>query len=464
MERHTLWTLAVVCLLSLSLTAPGFANDLLLRGGQLVDPRSRTVVTADLWIVDGVIVDASSGPPAGFDGEIVDVTGKWIIPGLRDFHTHSVLNQALDGAREFFGTDGGARRMLYAGVTGFLDLFNQEDYVLSMRDRQRAGDGPIGADIFAAGPCLTATDGHCTEYPITTRIIDSPEDARREIGELAERRPDVVKVVYDHMREDLAKKTWRTLRPSIDRATLEASVAAAAAHGIPTVIHIRSWKDVRESVEVGATAVTHLPHEGPIPDGLAELMAERGTVVIPTLAVGDLFLLEQPEVLETKLAGAVTGDAIVAAYRDFDHDREWVGNMVSGLRHAHGIRLQNLAKLAAAGVPIVAGTDAGNTMTVQGFSLHRELELMVDAGLEPWQALAAATTAAGEFIGRSWGLDAGDEGSVVVLDASPIADIRNTRSIHGVVHHGVLVDREALLAVPETASATNLASTGYHSH
>ncbi|MDX1384660.1 MAG: amidohydrolase, partial [Thermoanaerobaculia bacterium] len=71
--------------------------------------------------------------------------------------------------------------------------------------------------------------------------------------------------------------------------------------------------------------------------------------------------------------------------------------------------------------------------------------LLVEAGLTPWQALAAATTDAGAFLGRSWGLAVGDEGSVVLLEASPIADIRNTERIHAVVHHGVVIDREALL-------------------
>lgn len=70
---------------------------------------------------------------------------------------------------------------------------------------------------------------------------------------------------------------------------------------------------------------------------------------------------------------------------------------------------------------------------------------MVEAGLTPWQALAAATTAAGDLLGRGWGLAAGDQGSVLVLDASPLEDIANTRRIHAVVHHGKRVDREPLL-------------------
>lgn len=84
--------------------------------------------------------------------------------------------------------------------------------------------------------------------------------------------------------------------------------------------------------------------------------------------------------------------------------------------------------------------------TFRTHSLHRELIIMVEAGLSPWQALASATTEAGAFLGRDFGVNAGDDANLVVLDASPIADIRNTQAIAMVIHHGAIVDREALLA------------------
>lgn len=432
-------------LLSLLLTVPVVAQDLFLAGGRLLDPRAESVLAANLLIVDGVIAGFPEAAPESFKGRVVDVSGKWVIPGLRDLHTHSEVNTAPGGVVDRLGTEEAARRMLYAGVTGFLDLFHVEDHVLELRDRQRAGELGPGADLFAAGPCITAPEGHCTEYGLPTRVIDSPEAARREIGELAAKQPDVVKLVYEHVAAELEGKTWRPTRPTLDLATLEAAVAAAADHGIPTVVHIRSWRDVRECAAAGATAVTHLP-EQPIPDGLAAQLAERGTVVIPTLAVADPLLMADPARLGDPLLEAVAGEPILAAYRGLERDPENPRPMVAGLRRAQEERFVSLARLAAAGVPVVAGTDAGNPLTVQGWSLHRELELMVAAGLTPWQALAAATVNAGDFLGRGWGLEPGDEGTVVVLDASPLEDIRSTAEIHAVVHHGVLVDRDGLLA------------------
>ena len=102
--------------------------------------------------------------------------------------------------------------------------------------------------------------------------------------------------------------------------------------------------------------------------------------------------------------------------------------------------------MADAGVTILTGTDAGNWGTIQGYSVHRELVKLVAAGLTPWQALAASTTEAGTFLGRAFGVRLGDEANLIILDASPLDDIRNTQRIALVIHHGKLVDREGLLA------------------
>ena len=95
----------------------------------------------------------------------------------------------------------------------------------------------------------------------------------------------------------------------------------------------------------------------------------------------------------------------------------------------------------------MTGTDAGNLGTFQGYSVHTELALLVEAGLSPWQALAASATVPGEFWGKSFGVQPGDEANLVVLSASPIEDIRNTEKIEMVIHHGKVVDREKLIAV-----------------
>jgi imidazolonepropionase-like amidohydrolase len=105
---------------------------------------------------------------------------------------------------------------------------------------------------------------------------------------------------------------------------------------------------------------------------------------------------------------------------------------------------KNFATLLKGGVTTLAGTDVGNIGTFQGYSLHRELELMVAHGATPWQALAAATTLAGRFLEEEAGVRPGALANLVVLDASPVADIQNTAKIATVIYRGQVVDRTTL--------------------
>ena len=428
--------LSVLAGLALLVPLSASAQSVFVRGGTLVDPATGEVVEANLLIVDGRIAGRPAAAPAGFAGATVEAAGKWVIPGLHDLHTHSFGHIAPTGAVEMMGTPRTSQLMLYTGVTGFLDLFAPEDLIFGLRDGQREGRSSPGADIFAAGPCMTASRGHCTEYGVPTRVIDSPEDARAQIDELAPKRPDVVKIVFDRDGQ----------MPTIDVDTLQAAIAAADRHGLKTVIHVgtNDWDDAREAALAGADAVTHTPEGSVVPDEVVAILLAEGTTVIPTLAVhGDIaWWFADPSRLRNPLIEAVTSKELRAAF-----EGEPQGGLVRWVRAAVELRENrdtSVRKLSEAGVRIVTGTDAGNPGTFLGYSIHRELLLLVEAGLTPWQALAAATTEAGAFMGRAWGMAVGDEGSVVLLDASPIDDIRNTEKIHAVIHHGVPVDRQSL--------------------
>jgi imidazolonepropionase-like amidohydrolase len=379
--------------------------------------------------------------PSDFGGTRIDLGGRFVIPGLVDMHTHSIGNFAPGIAPQFAGADVVSRWYLYAGVTAFLDLFNAEDYILGLRD-QRRSEGGVGAEIFASGPCLTATNGHCSEYGVPTRIVDTPEDARREIDGLAPRRPDVIKIVYDNARYGANS------RPTVDRATLEAVITNAKRHGLKTIVHVGTWDDVRDAVMAGAAAVTHTPQSSPVPPDLPGLMAERGVAHIPTLAVhGDLSrIVADPSLVDDPLLVAITTAALRNGYRSLSDTSSSLRGFLAWQRSGIDRISASVAAIAQAGVVILTGTDAGNPGVFQGYSVHRELQLLVESGLPAWDALRAATTHAAGFLDRNWGLGRDDEATFVVLDASPIEDIRNTRRIHSIVQRGVVVDRNALVS------------------
>jgi len=440
--------LSIALVLTLLALRTAGAQDLLLKNAMIVDPAARTIVSGAIVIRGERIVDVLRESPAAFSGRVIDLQGKWVMPGLNDMHVHSFGNTAPGGRAEYLGTEGAARTMLYAGVTGFLDLFSPEDMILSLRDRQRK-EGFLGADIYCAGPIFTCTGGHGTEYGMPTRVINSPADAERQVGELAARRPDVVKIVYDHA------ATWM---PTIDRATMEAAVRAAKNHGIPTVVHIGTWTDAREAIEAGARCITHIYLDAPLPDSLVALMRERKVYEIPTMTVeSDLAnMLRDPALRSRSLLASVASPDLIAAYADSNALDERMRGFYQWQARGKGNLIASVGGLSRGGVRLLAGTDAGNPGTFQGYSLHRELELMVEAGISPWDALASATTVAGEFLGREFGITPGGVANLLVVEGSPIEAIANTQRIAMVIYRGVPVDREGMLHPAARPWATSL--------
>ncbi len=430
--RHTALLLTTV--LGLSQTLP--AQDLYIRNARIIDPASRTVSQGNILIRAGLIAGFPKEKPGDFAGAELDAGGRWVIPALTDMHTHAYGNAAAAGAPQFLGTAGVARVDLLSGVARFLDLFSPEDSILALRNRQRAGSVP-GAEILAAGPCLTATKGHCSEYGVPTRIVDTPEDARREVTALAAKQPDVVKVVYDH-----EVYSGRSM-PTIDKATLQAVVATAREHGLKTVVHVGSWQDVRDAVEAGAAAVTHTPSPAEIPADLPALMVARGVYHIPTLAVqGDWArYIDTPALLESPLLASVANKSLLEGYRKAPVEGDRMAGWLAWQRRIGPGNLQSVGALHRAGVPMLTGTDGGNPAIFQGYSVHRELALLVEAGLSTWDALAASTVNAGRFFGRKWGMTEGSEATLLVLEQSPIEKIQHSETIFRVVQRGVLVNR-----------------------
>ncbi|MEP7218471.1 MAG: amidohydrolase family protein, partial [Bacteroidota bacterium] len=264
---------SLVILLLLATVATPAGAQLLLKNARIVDPARREIYSGAIVIDNGKIASILKEAPSAFKGRVIDLAGKWVIPGLNDMHVHSFGNLAPGNQIQYLGTADAAKTMLYAGVTGFLDLFSPEDQIFQLRDAQRA-NGLIAADIYCAGPILTCTGGHGTEYGTPTRVINSPAEAIATVTDLAKRHPDVVKIVYDHA---------FTLMPTIDHATMEAAVKTASTLGIRTVIHIGTWKDAREAIDAGATCITHIYGAADIPDDLVALMAKNHRYECPTM-------------------------------------------------------------------------------------------------------------------------------------------------------------------------------------
>lgn len=420
----------------------GGGDGLVLRGGWIVDPAGETVEQRDLYLCDGRIVDPEQGSTCA--GEEIDVTGKWVIPALRDMHVHARGISLGDGSFRDKSPAAEAALFRRAGVTAFLDSMSDESVIFPARDDQRASDEPGGADIYCCGGAFTPTGGHGTEYGLPTssyHIVDTPTQAEEQLAALAERAPDVIKVFYDHRGPDggpdVADGEAGVLGVAMDHDVMLALVGGAQTRGLTTQVHIGTWNDARDAIEAGATAIAHLG-ETAIPPDVLDAAAAHEVFWIPTqmLYRGLTEIVDTQALLDDPLLAAVAGADVIDSYRDGQRDVEW--DYLDWLAR-HDADASNVAALHQAGIRLLAGTDTIELGTFIGWSLHRELAAFVAAGLTPMQALATASVNAGDFLGRDFGIQPGAEASVVVLSASPIDDIRNTTTIERVIHHGRVV-------------------------
>ncbi len=408
----------------------GFTSELLLlSNANIVDPESKVIRYGNLLISKGHIASFSTIIPNNFTGRIIDLKGKWVIPGLNDLHTHAGGNRAPGRTSEFNSTPATAQLILSAGVTSLLDLFGDEDDLFRQRELQRAGK-INGADIFTSLSCLTAIKGHCTEYGIKTRTMDSPEEAKTVVEALAKRKPDVIKIVY----------TKGGSMPTISKETLFMAIKTANLLNLKTVVHINSVEDMRDVISAGATAITHLPSDEEVTTEIAELMAARNIIMIPTI-VSDTDAIDfrqDPSILSAPMAQYLAGQNILNAYKK--ENLKLSESRIAMLLSRNQMFYRSANTLIKAGVTMLTGTDSGGTGAIQGFSVHREMIKLVTSGLSSWEALAASTSSAGKFLGKKYGVNQGDEANLVVLSESPIDDITNTQKIEMVIHHGKVIN------------------------
>ncbi len=396
-------------------------------------PAGRPLLVRDVRVFDGeavlprasVLVEgrriAAVGPdlavPPG--AEVVDGAGATLLPGLLDAHAH-VRGQGLVDEIMF-------------GVTTVLDMNTEVDWAAQMRAEQRAGAGLGRADLFSAGTLATVPGGHGSEYgPVPT--LTSPAEAPAFVQARIAEGSDFIKIVYDD------NTSFGRPIPTLDRPTLRALVDAAHAAGKLAVVHIGSVGGARDAIEAGADGLVHLSPEAVLAPAVVALARARGAFVVPTLSVNE------------SLCGVRTGIALLHDDRLAPYLREYAHRTLADrfkLRPPRPLDfstvLTSVARLQTAGVPVLAGTDAPNAGTAHGVSLHRELELLVRAGLSPIEALRAATSLparAFRLLDRGR-IAPGLRADLLLVGGDPTTDILATRNIRAVWKLGHPADREA---------------------
>ncbi|MCC6927764.1 MAG: amidohydrolase family protein [Gemmatimonadaceae bacterium] len=393
-------------LVALSRTVhPVARGTIALIGATLIDGTGRDAIPHAVVVVsDGRIAavgahDQVTIPP---NAKRIDLTGRTIMPGLWDMHTH--LMQMEWGPV-----------YLAAGVTSARDMGNVVDFIVPFRATVDSGLAlgprmPLAGLVDGGGPNAFGAENATT-----------PEEGRAVVRKYRALGFEQVKL-------------YSLLTPAVVRAI------ADEAHrlGMTVTGHVPTALTVAAAVDSGMDHIAHLPIRGDASsDSVQRLIAhlrERGTVIDPTASWGELLQHSTAEPLANFQPGIAKLPPVLAQRIA----AMGIATVDSATAHARLARtLSIIGALHAAGVPVIAGTDEG----VPGFSVYREIELYVAAGFTPMEALRAATAVSAKAMGmedRLGTLETGKLADLVVLDANPLERIANVRRVSLVMKGGTL--------------------------
>ncbi|BDZ48535.1 amidohydrolase [Frondihabitans sucicola] len=336
---------------------------------------------------DGVISAVRRAGAQDATGTVVDGTDGILVPGLIDTHVHLGSPSALESA-------------VRAGVTTMVDLGTTPDSSIAEQRRMTGVPSLLSAGSAASAP--GSTQIAVMGFPGESGVTD-PQDAERYLDWRTENGSDLIKIIVED--------PDATDTPALDIPTITALVDGAHRRGLLTVAHVVTADAFGRGLDGGVDILTHAPLDRPLPDETVARMREQGTIASPTLVMM----------------------GVMARARLGDHADAAIGNTIESVRRMH-----------AAGVPVVAGTDANETPfapVAHGAGLHIEIQLLQQAGLSAAEALFAATTgAAAAFrLADRGAIQVGRRADLLLVDRDPTVDTAALRQPNAVWVGGVLI-------------------------
>jgi len=449
---------------------PGLTGDFVVRNVAIVDVvNDETVLRRDVVVRNGRIDSIGAGlPESGQRGlVVVDGTGKFLIPGLWDMHVHSLkispqfthplsIANGVTGVREMWGCPSLPDSFVACGE-------DVERWRAGLRDHSHLAPRYIMRSSFA----INGEQGVPAAAPAFFRARNADE-ARALVAHHAADGVDLLKTytnvsvaAYEALAAEASKRGLLVAGHLPVRVPLE-TVLAAGQHSVehPRIFLFECYRDAaafRALPDPLAAYTTDMQarfideHDPVRCARLMAAMAASGTWWTPTLQVLRMSALAGDAAFRNDPRLRYVPFMIRLALWGPDADRA-----VAHAAHASGrdvqaelyrLAMENVRQAHAAGVRIVAGTDAGDTYVFPGFAIHDELAELVRAGLTPADALRSATIDAARFSGKAMdygSIEVGKVADMVMLDASPLTDIRNTGKIAGLFFNGQFLDRAAL--------------------
>jgi imidazolonepropionase-like amidohydrolase len=398
--------------------------------------------------VGATLIDGTGGPPLANavlvvrDGEVsavgpagsvaipdgaerVDVSGRFIMPGLVNAHGHVGSADGLQSGPSV-NTDDNVRRQLALtaryGVTTVVSLGDDAEPGFRARDENDAPDLDRSR-IFVAGPVVNAK---------------TPDEARQQVREIAKRNPDWIKIRVD---DNLG--TGTKMPPEVYRAVIDE--AHALKHRVAA--HIFYLDDAKDLLRAGVDYLAHSVRDQPVDREFIDLMTARNVCLSPTLMreVSTFVYAMRPSFFDDPFFTREADPKVLAALESPERQAA-VARSRAAAAYRKGLEVarQNVKALHDAGVRIASGTDSGPPARFQGYFEHLELEELVRSGLTAAQVLKAATgdaAACAGLDGKLGTLTPGRAADFIVLSRDPLQDVRNTRTIESVWINGNRVPR-----------------------
>ncbi|HEV2634615.1 MAG TPA: amidohydrolase family protein [Actinocrinis sp.] len=371
---------------------------------RIFDGASVTSETRTVVLSDGLISDEGADEAAGTDvADRVDGAGGVLLPGLIDAHVHIDTRTDLE-------------KCVRAGITTVVDMATRD---LQSLDKLRNLPGLPG--LVRAGLPASAPGGVHTKKMGFDRstAVDGPEDADRFVADRVQDGCDFIKLIV----EDPKMPGTAALTPE----SIAALVAAGHRAGLKVVAHVVTTAAAKLAADGGVDALTHAPVNRALTAEETADLAARGVVLIPTLTM----MRDTTAAIAGKIPFRVLRGLRIAPPVEFSHSR------------------QSVVEAYAAGMTILAGTDANNeggapAHPQHGVSLHYELAFLVNAGLTPAEAITAATAGPAAFFGLHdrGAVAPGKRADLVLLAEDPTEDIHAVRHIGAVWVGGMRVDLE----------------------
>lgn len=432
------------------------AGTLYLKGGTIIDGTGRLPFPGNVVIRDGRIVSVDTSAPVPDGAQVVDVSGRYILPGFTDMHAHVTF---LHG--NFSEPDPGYDRAVSEQVLKTLLAYGVTTVrnpaapaVDGVKLRDDVADGTIlGPRILTAGRPFDG-DPLSTENAIRAEVQREAKAGVNYIKVYASSTPQQTAWAIDEAHKDSMKVIGHLQ---------DTDWVTAADLGIDFLTHAVSWSPEalpqdkrtaykREEVQFGAMKarifwLENVEVNGPEMDGIIAALKTHHISVDPTLVAYETKFIpldKYRSVQNVSLAPA----AIQEDWRGIDMTRRWTPQDFVRMRQAWPKMLVIVARYYREGVLLITGSDLPNPWVVPGVSLHQEMELLAQAGIPAAAVLQMSTRNAALALGleREIGtVEAGKRADLVVLKENPLLDIRHTRSIKYVFSAGRLLEPSKLL-------------------